>query len=226
MKKIRMARVLAVVLMLTMVVTAFVGCGGKSNKTPEELIVGKWESVIDFQKVMESAMESEDDASMLEGIDFSGITMKMGAEFKADGTYAVNVDKESGETAMKQMVEKLVPALKEMIKQEIIASGTDASEVTDEMLDGMLAMFNVDSWDALGDMFIEEMDTDEIFGEINSAGKYLIKDGKLYLSQTADGDPAQEEGAEFTVTDKNLTFKAPGEDTPEYLRELTFNRVG
>lgn len=233
MKKIRMARVLALVLMLAMVVCAFVGCGGKggSKKTDAELIVGKWETAIDFGKVMDDAMkEAGEEAEMLGDMDFSGITMKMNAEFKADGTYTMEVDKASGETAMKQMVEKLVPALKEAFRQQMAAFSEDPNaEITDEMLDGMLAMMGVDSWDALGDMFVQEMDADEMFKEANLSGKYLLKDGKLYMTTDADGDPAEEEGTEYKISDKSLTIQTPqnaDEEVPEYLKNLTFSRVG
>jgi hypothetical protein len=87
MKKIRMTRVLALAMALVMAL-ALVACGGTKSgpkKTDEELIVGKWETNIDFGKVMEDAMkEGGDEAQMLGDVDFSGITMKMNAEFKAD----------------------------------------------------------------------------------------------------------------------------------------------
>jgi hypothetical protein len=93
-------------------------------------------------------MENEEDAEMLGDIDFSGITMKMAAEFKADGTYTTEVDKTSAETAMKQLVEKLIPALKEVFRQQMAALSEDPNaEVTDEMLDGVLSMMGVDSWE-------------------------------------------------------------------------------
>ena len=224
MKKIRMSRVLAVALMLAMMVTAFVGCGGK--KSDNEKIVGNWETTIDFQKALEDSMDAED-AGMLEGLDFSGITMKMTAQFKEDGTYALDVDKASAEDAMKQMITQLVPALKELIRNEIAsASEIEPSEVTDEQLDQVLAFFGAESWDALGDLFSAEMDVDEVVKNINTSGKYLLKEGKLYMSTTPDGDPAAEEGSEYTLTDKTLTIKVPGDDVPEYMQQLTFNRVG
>ena len=230
MKKIRMTRVLALAMALVMAL-ALVACGGTKSgpkKTDEELIVGKWETNIDFGKVMEDAMkEAGDEAQMLGDVDFSGITMKMNAEFKADGTYTIAVDKASGEAAMKQLVEKLVPALKEVFRQ-MMADQAGGQEVTDEMLDSALAMMGAESWDDLGDMFLQEMDTDEMFAETNKTGKYLIKDGKLYLAEGED-DPAEAEGTEYKVSDKSLTIEVPqegDEEVPEYLRNLTFNRVG
>ena len=221
MKNNRMTRLLALVLMLAMMVGAFAGCGGKagdksggSKKTDEELIVGKWQTDLDFQKLADSmAAEGEE---MMGDIDLSGVSMKLGIEFKADGTYAVEMDQASAESAMKQLVEKMIPMIKEEIKQQM-----GGMEVTDEMMDSMLAMFGVDSWDALGEMFLQELD----LSEANVSGKYLLKDGKLHMSTSADGDPAAEEGGAYTVSEKTLTLTLPGEEMAA-LKELTFNRVG
>lgn len=222
MKKNRLTRVLALVLMLAVAACAFAGCG----KKPEELIVGKWATVIDFQKVMEAGMD-KDDAEVLAEMDFSGITMNMSAEFRADGTYATEVDKESAENAMKQMIEKLVPALKEMVRKEIADGGSmDPGDVTDEMIDQMLAVFQVKSWDELGDLFVQEMDPEKAFENADFDGKYLIKDGKLYLSHDAESDPAEQEGTEFSVNARTLTLKLQGKDVPDFMKELVFKRVG
>ncbi len=234
MKKFRMNRVLAVILALVMAL-ALVACGGKGGdnksapkKTDEELIVGKWESKVDFGPVMEEAMkEAGDEAEMLKDVDFSGITMTINAEFKADGTYTLSMDKASGEAAMKQMVQKLLPALKEYFRQ--MMAEQSGGEVTDEMLDQMLALMGVDSWDALGEMLMENMDPEEMFEDTDRAGKYLIKDGKLFLSTDEDEDPAEAEGTEYKVSEKSLTIHAPqdeDEDAPNFMKELTFARIG
>ena len=222
MKNIRLARVLAIVLMLAMVIGAFAGCG---KKTDEELIRGKWAATIEFEKAMEAVL-SESDADMFKDLDFSDISMDMNLEFKEDGTYAISVEKENAENAVKTMMERMVPALKEAIRTALAeGSGVDASEVTDEMMDSVLAYFGVDSWDAMAEVFMEQVDTDEMLKNINQTGKYLIKDGKLYTS-TDDKDPAETEGQTYELNGKTLKITLAGKDVPDFMKELTFQRVG
>ena len=74
-----------------------------------------------------------------------------------------------------------------------------------------------------------EMDADEMFADSDWSGKYLIKDGKLYMTTDEDSDPAEEDGTEYKVSEKSLTIQTPqngDEETPDFLKELTFTRIG
>ncbi len=227
MKKIRITRALAIVLTVAMMICALAGCGGK-KKSDAELIVGKWSTTIDFEKVLQETLASDDseEAEIFKGLDFSGIKMDMTFNFGEDGAYTTEVDKESGEAAVKKVMSQLAPAMKEILRKTLSESyGVSADEITDDMLDGMLALLGADSWEDLGELLMEGMTAEEIFQDANLKGRYLVKDGKLYLSD-GDKDPALEEGQRFEVNDKTLKLTLSGSDVPEFMKELILKRVG
>lgn len=229
MKKIRITRVLALVMMLAVVLGSFAGCGGKSvKKTDEELIVGKWETNIDFETVMEEVMKGSSNAELLEEVDFSGITMRMTAEFTAEHTYTVTVDRASAETAIKEMVNRMIPAMKNMIRKELAEGmGVTAEEITDEQVDAMLPYLGVDSWDALRDMLLENMDVDAMFKDSDISGKYMLKDGKFYSANS--GEVTEEsESMRYELSGDTLVLHTEdtSDDMPEFMKTLTFKRVG
>lgn len=231
MKKIRIVRVLAAVMMLAMMLGVFAGCGGKGGakqKTDEELIVGKWEAKIDFQQVMEEAMKDSEDAEMFKDVDFSGITMRMTAEFGADKTYRMDMDKASAETAVKEMVSRLIPVLKNEIRKSMAEGmGVTPEEITDEQLDQMLPYLGVDSWDALGDMMTEGMNTEEMFKDADLDGKYMLKDGKFYSAQEGEVSE-QSESMRYELNGDTLVLhiEDTADDVPDFMKVLTFKRIG
>ena len=224
MKTNRMSRMLALALALIMVLCAFTGCGKKN----EDQIVGKWQSSIKFSDVMEKALKQEEDAAELfADADFSGIEMLMVMEFKEDGTYALNIDQASGEEAVKKMAEVLIPNLKELMRKEVASS--TGSDVTDEELDSMLSMMGMESWDDFGDMIMKEINPSEIFSEAAAEGKYMLKDGKLYTSNALDEEITEQSDIDLYELSGNtlkLTSQQNQEDVPDFMKEITFTRVG
>ena len=224
MKTNRMSRMLALALALIMVLCAFTGCGKKN----EDQIVGKWQSSLKFSDVMEEALKQEEDAAELfADADFSGIEMLMVMECKEDGTYALNFDQASGEEAVKKMAEVLIPNLKELMRKEVASS--TGSDVTDEELDSMLSMMGMESWDDFGDMIMKEINPSEIFSEAAAEGKYMLKDGKLYTSNALDEEITEQSDIDLYELSGNtlkLTSQQNQEDVPDFMKEITFTRVG
>ena len=224
MKKNHMTRILALALALILVLCTFTGCG----KNSREQIVGKWATDIDFGSVMEKALAEEEQAAELFGdADFSGISLPLTMEFKEDGTYEVNVDKASGEKAVKQMADVMIPSIKELMRKEL--ASTSGSEVSDEELDSMLAMMGMESWEDFGDMVLSQIDTDQMFDDINATGKYMLKNDKLYTSGAVDEEATEESDAflcEINGDTLKLSSQQDKADLPDFLKELTLTRVG
>lgn len=230
MKKIRITRVLALVMMLAVILGSFAGCGkGGSQKTDQERIVGKWVATIDFEKVIKESIGSTEGGEVFEDVDFSGISMKMNAEFQADGTYAVTLDKDSAEGAIREMANRMVPALKEMIRESLAEGmGVDVSEVTDDQLDAMLPYLGVESWDDLADLMMASVSVDDLTSSGNFSGKYMVKDGKFYSAGSGEVTE-QSESMRYEFKDDNtlvLHVEDASEDVPEFMHALTFKRVG
>ena len=225
MKNHHMSRILTLALALIIVLSILTGCGKKD----EELIIGKWETNINFSDLMEEALKEDAEAEeLLGGADFSGITMLMTMEFKEDGTYSLSMDQASGEEAFKQMAERLIPNLKEVMREEYAnATGVGPEAVTDEDLESMLTMMGMSSWDDFGDMILGQMDTEELFSEANASGNYKLKGGKLYTTDSLDTEVSDQSEVDlYEVTETTLKLHAQDtEDTPSFLKELTLTRA-
>lgn len=235
MKKSHLTRALALVLMLAMAVCAFAGCGRKSD---EELIVGKWEGDLDVAFIVdemnkEMGGNGSQEASILEMlnvVDVSGISVKLRTEFKADGTYTTEMDRSSYETAMKALTDRMVENLPEIMRKYMAeAVGVDADEITDEVLDQLLVGASVSSWEEFGEMIarqMESMDFADLAQEAKTAGQYVLKDGKLYMSDDPDKTPAEEEGVAYKVSRNSLTFELRQGEATGVERKVTLKRVG
>ena len=231
MKKNHVSRILAMAMALVMILCAFTGCGKSSQKQDESLIIGKWQTSVDLAGVMEDALDDSDmteEAQIFGDTDLSGITMLLNMEFKEDGTYTVSLDNASGEEAVKQMAQRMIPALKEYLRGVYASStGADASAVTDEELDLLLPQMGMESWDDMSEMIMGEIDTYEMFSEANAAGKYMLKDGKLYTTDSVDEEATVlSKASDYELSENSLKLMSKGDDVPSFLEELTFTRVG
>ena len=213
MKKNRMTRLLAILMMLAMVAGALTGCFGEGNetkddpaaqsgdegngktepgkndpppvvKTDADLIIGRWEAQIDLEDAFAQGLGESEGAELFADLDFSGIYMEMDMEFRDDGTLNMEVDRASVEAAMNTLVDRIVEAFPEIIRSEIAKqAGVDVSEVTDEVLDLVLEQMGMESWDDVGEMLRSQIDLDDMFEDTEFHGYYLVKDGTLYTNQ-------------------------------------------
>ncbi len=209
-------RIAALAVLLVMTAALFTACAQKDEK----VILGKWQTVVDFGSV---AVDEMDELKEQFGdFDLSGITMTMFLEFSEDGTYNLSLEKESAEKAMKEMVERMKPAFENMLKSLIAEmSGVDVSAVTDEQINAMLTLMEVGSMDEFVNSMTEDMDTEEMLKDANKSGKYLLKDGKLYMSDSVDKEPADGDLVKYELTPKQLKLDAENkDDVPEELSAL------
>ncbi len=243
MKMNRISRILALFMALVMVLCTFIGCAKKAPEQVQEdaqeeiqeevveevpeTIIGKWQAKIDCAEMMKESLEGDETTEMFASADFSGITMLLFMEFNEDGTYSLNLDKASGEDAMKQMASRMIPVFKEYLRQEYASAvSVDPSEVTDEELDSLLPSIGVESWDGLADMMMQEIDTDEMFSEANKAGKYLLKDDKLYTTDSVDEEATEQSEVDlYELSGNSLKIHSQSEDVTSFLKELNFTRV-
>ncbi len=241
MKKFHLTRVLAVVMMLAMVLGALAGCGSKNDdedekKSDAELIVGKWEGKLEFEKVFEAMGQAEGGAeaqmfmALLEDIDTSDLAIKVKAEFKADGTYTAEMDGKSMESAVKTLMTRLTSdekAVKKLLRAVIAeGAGMDPSQITDDMLEQVREQAGASSWEEVGEMLAQQLEGKDFQTDDNTKeGKYMFQDGKLYMSDDVDTDPDPDEddGKDYKVTKNSLTLEIE-KDGAEL--DVTFKRAG
>ena len=237
MKKRRLTRVMTLALALAVALCALAGCGKASKKSDAELIVGKWEGSIDIATAIDAAgkamggsgSQAESIVELFKEIDISGISVKMNTEFKADGTFTSEVDGSSYETAMNTLLDRMTENLPEIMRKYVAeAAGVDVSEITDDVLDRVLAGAGVSSWEEFGEMIAQQVKGKDFAGQVEGmkrSGKYAVKDGLLYTTEDPDKDPAEEEGTAYKVSENSLTLTVR-QDKPAFELEVTFKRAG
>lgn len=219
-------RAAALTLVLVMAAALFAACGQDDGK----LILGRWTATAEGGKY--AAEDFEEYGEYLDGLDLSDITLKLYMEFKEDGTYTAEIDEESAKAAVDAMFERMKPAFADMMKKEMAESmEMDPEEMTDETFNSLLSMAGLGSMDDIFDSMKADMDPEEIFGDSSSSGKYMLKDGKLYMSDSPD-EAADEETdcVSCKLTPATLTLDAAeNEEVPEGLEDMlpiTFTKLG
>ena len=226
MKKSIILRAAALALAVVMTAVLFAACKPKDEK----VILGKWETVADLSKL--GGEELEQLTTEIGDIDLSGLTLKMSIEFKEDGTYATDIDKASADAALGTLIERMTPAITETLKKAIAESmGMDASSLSDEDLDSFMSMAGMGSLADFVGSITEEIDSDKLIEESTTKGRYLLKDGKLYTTDSVDeevGDKADVVIYELSATELKISAENE-DDVPEGMKgmlPMTFTKVG
>lgn len=228
MKKTCLFRAAAAALALLFAAAAFAACA----KVPDsKKIVGKWETTVDISKMINDSLKEGEAAEELGDVEFKDISIKLFVEFKEDGTYKSSADEESVNAALDKVVEQLVPMLTDIFKTAVAETfGKDASEVTDEEIGSFLALLGMSSMEDMARMMREEMDMADLTGDLEDEGKYMLKDGVLYTTDSVSEEPTEaSDGAAYELADKTLKLSVKdGKDAPEGLEEilpLTFTKA-
>ena len=164
------------------------------NPEIDASLVGTWSYVMDFGKLMESAMaeetgagtgteaetsaESQLIAAMMSA--FDGITMEMVMDLRADGSFTFGMDEESTRAAMETMIPKLGEVMFPLI--------ASMSGMTVEDLEAELQKQGYTK-EAYMEQIMGSMDLEEMVDEIkasNQEGAWRFADGKLYLVEEGE----------------------------------------
>ena len=122
-----MKRIFVLVICLILLIPNLAACGKNS-------IVGVWESSVDVSKALADSFESAS-PELDDMFDFNDALIDFSVEFRKDGTYSMNVSKESLDNLVDVFVRELKKALPKILElqygmtiEEIVAaSGQDMS---------------------------------------------------------------------------------------------------
>ncbi len=228
MKKASIIRLAALVIAVLTAMALFAGCTKKV--TDAERIIGRWETEFDASKAAQEALETEGET--YKDVTFSDLMIKLQIEFREDGTYSSAIDQDSAKAAIDKLGEQLVPMIRQIFTAQIAeALEVDPETLTDDDVLPYLAMFGITSYEDFAKMLTDEMKPEEIVEDANMSGKYMLKDGKLYMSTAADEEATEESDAnayEFTEDGKLKLDAAEGVDVPEGMEDLlplTFTKL-
>lgn len=204
-KSLLRAAALALALIFASLASA---CGKKGEN---DRIAGKWTAPMELKSAIEAELAESGEA--LPKMDFSGIRAALILEFRQDGTYSACLDKAGLNAAIEEMVGRMIPAVKEAFRTELAsAEGKQPDEIGEEELALYLGALNIGSWDEFADALAARINPDELAKRADRTGRFLLKDGRLYMSASTNEQPG--EGGEYCLcelTENGLLLKAPGE---------------
>ena len=198
-----MKKLFAVLLTLAMLL-GLAACGSSGNGGGEVTIVGTWEGTMDMGAMMGMLMQMDIEEP---------ISLDMTFTFNEDGTYAVNMDEDSLNSAMDTLVDVVIDLLIEMYESQ----GVDINE--------MLAAEGM-TMDDFTQEIMGSMDLEEMMGETETTGYYKYEDGKFYTAEDKEdleGDLEALECTLVTLTSTTLTFtdiEQDGEKMSELMPDM------
>ena len=212
MKK-KMTRLVARILTFIMVLF-LVGCGGEQQK-----FVGNWEAEVDMTKMLNDQFAAED-AEMAEIIKVESFKVTMIMQFNSDGTYMMSVDADSVEAAFEGLLEDVKKGLTTYLEAMIQEQGITMT------VDEVLALSGT-SMDTMLDEMMKEISVEDIVGEIESEGNFLVEDGKLFLSDGKDHAVDREvyQTYEWSGNDLKLTASYGEDEDVSALYPMLFKKV-
>ena len=188
--------------------------------TASESIVGTWSGSADFTEALTASLAA--DPTVASYFNFSEFVLDLTMTFDTEGTCTLAIDaasaRESVETIAQEMLDGMLKMITDLLQQmDIDMTAQDYLAATGISIEDLQEQLNA------------EWDVDELISKISQQGKYLIKDGKLYISDDLESDPEEEDACPYTLASGVLTINAP-EDAAEdeaaaYLFPLVLKRV-
>lgn len=193
MKK-RIALVLCLVLVLSAVLC---GCGSEQDK-----LVGTWKTTVNMAESYNQELAS--DPEMAEYLSVETLEIGFTLTFNEDGTYALTVDPASMDAAAEVLAQSMTDGLKNYFTDILAAQGVEMD------VEEALAAMGMDL-DTLVEELKNEAFSEEAYTEMNVEGRYKVEDGKLYLTEDVNAEPAGGEYNTYTLEGATLTLEAGSE---------------
>ncbi len=210
MKKIA-TRVLSLLMVCTMLV-GLVACGSKDEK----MIVGKWKTTINIFELGQEMID--EDSEWAEYLDLDEFDVTMYCEFKNDGTYATYADEDELKEDVADIKDGFVQGFRAYFEAMIEEAGEDMT------VDELLAQADMGTLEEIVDQLLGDMFVEANVEAFASEGQYMLKDGKLYMSEDVNVEPEEKDGEPYELSDDELVIHAPeGKDDTGF--PLEFKRV-
>ncbi len=187
--------VLAALLLAAAMLLTMAACGStgdqeeeesKKEKTPEELIVGEWETSKDFGAFLGDTLASGFGDESGEYFKNLKLDLPFTFKFDEDGTAALTINEKKFEKSLDEMKKQLKKGLEQMLR--------DMAEANDADLDDLVTQNGFDTLDDFLDEALTELSIDEVmssFDDTEISGKYELDGSKLFV--VSDGEERDDE---------------------------------
>lgn len=211
--KRKIAGLLCLVMVLSMV---FAGCGAD----PKAELVGKWEGELDATDGIKNLFLASA-GDMAEYIEVERFALKLTMEFREDDTCTMSIDPDALQEAFSSMVKSMGAGMTAYFEQLIEENELDMT------VDELLEASGMGTMDETLDMLLESAMAEIKPEDLVQDGKYIIKNGTLFISDDMNAEYKAEDASAYTIENGKLTFRLGGlEDLGMDEVEMTFTKVG
>lgn len=176
-----------------------------NSKPDDELIVGNWESTVDYGKIMSTELKKENS-----DIKVSSLKVKIFYEFKESGKVSMTLEENAFDKIMDFMKELYMDISEKELKE--------AAKEMDMELEEYLELFEVSSVEEYVDSLFADMTEEDL--SLNEKGTYSFEDGKLVI----DTDSSTIKYT-YKLTDDSLKFTESNDEDENTMLPMTFVRA-
>ena len=188
-----MKKFIAFTLIFILTVSCLAGCSAEKDK-----LIGTWKGTMDLTEAITASM----DFTEMEGhFTISPFQIAVTLTFAEDGSYTLQADPASIESATDQLLEDMKKGLISMLQEQISVLGLGnitvdkLLEMSGQTLDGLIE-------ERKHELNILE----EISTMINRKGQFRAQDGKLYTSASPETTASDNIYEVYTIEDNVLTL--------------------
>ncbi len=204
-----MKKFLALILSAVLLVGVLAACGGGDKAASGDGLEGTWRTEIDMADMINDQLAA---GGMGEFVNISDFSITMVMDIKADGTYAMTVDKDalngSLEGVKEDMKNGVISYMENMIKEK----GLNMS------VEDAMATAGISLDDMINQAFSAEA-VDEMTADMNFEGQYKAEDGKFYTSGSVDEAPSDNYET-YTLDGDTLTLDVSDAEVPSSLEQF------
>ena len=196
-----MKKIISAFLVICISVFLMASCSGDENS-----VIGLWKTSIDLSYKLNDAFESESPID-IELPPVTGFVFDITYEFKEDGSYAVELTKESGEKAKNDVKPSLINAFETLYKALAEQNGVTLEE--------FLAEAEIESFDQLAELLLADESFSYFIAGYKVGGRYRIEENKIYQVSFTDDEFSKSDYTVFTFENGNLVFTDVVQSDPD-----------
>lgn len=206
-----MKKTVAIILCISMLCATMAmlsGCGKEESK-----FIGSWKADINMAAALNEGFAEAPE--MAEYLKVDKFMVVMNFTFNEDGTYSCSMDKDSLMTALEGLKDPLAEGMTAYFKAMFDSEGLDTS------VDESLGSLGIDM-DSMMDQVLSSVDLDSMEDEMKTEGKYKVKDGKLFTtdSLSSEIDKNKYDVYEFDGEDLKLLEAVGADEDEELMAEM------
>lgn len=211
-----MKRKIGIILCLIMtLMLSLTGCASEKDK-----ILGTWIGTFDLTEALN--VYTAEDEELGKYLVFEDFSLEMTMTFNEDDTYTLTADESKIAEMMNSLLIQMEAGLRLYFEDILKTEGYDME------VDDFLALAGISLNDLLGQMLTEDM-ISEMVDDIAQSGKFVVEDGKLYLSEDLNTNVDKSLYELYHIEDDVLTIEAGtasgGDDMTKYIYPMVLQKV-